>query len=223
MTDDADSPIPVHIAFVLDTSGSMGSVRDATIDGVNAFLAAQRDEPGDAWMSLTLFDTTITPRFVAWGLKDLPDLGSAANRYSPGGGTALFDAVGVTILGTEKWLANNGSFTDRGGRVLLVVLTDGQENSSREFSQQQVNELLKAKQDDGWDVQFLGSGGSDWLERTFGATLGRDRIAAYAHAPGATVASYAAMSAEIGAVRRSGKRMEKWVDQQDAPPSDPTP
>ena len=215
MTDRTDSPIPVHIAFVLDASGSMGSVRQATVEGVNAFLAEQRAEPGDAWISLTLFDTALDPRYVAWGIADLPELGSEANRYSPGGGTALFDAVGVTILGTERWLASNGWFGDRGGRILLVILTDGQENSSREFTQEKVNGLLKSKQDEGWDVQFLGSGGSGWLEATFGASVGLDNIGSYVHDAAGTQASYAAMSAEIGAVRRTGKRMEKWT-----PPAD---
>lgn len=221
MTDVPNNPLPVHVAFVLDASGSMGSVRDATISGVNGFLAEQRAEPGDAWMSLTLFDTSMDPRFVAWGIADLPDLGSPSNRYSPGGGTALFDAVGVTIAGTDAWLANNAWFTDAGGRVLLVVLTDGQENSSKEFSQEKVNDLLKAKQDEGWDVQFLGSGGSEWLERTFAASVAKERIAAYAHAPGETSASYSGMSREIGEVRRTGKRMERWVEEEPAAETPP--
>lgn len=206
------SPVPVHIALCLDASGSMGSVRDATIDGVNALMADQRAQAGDAWLSLTLFDTTMDPRYVAWGLADVPEFGTPENRYSPGGGTALFDAVGVTITGTDAWLANNPWFTNRDGRILLVVLTDGEENSSHEFDQSRINELLKARQDDGWDVMFLGSGGSEWLERTFAASLTPDKIGRLAHTPAGTQATYAAMSADIAAVRRTGKRMEKFTD-----------
>lgn len=206
-----DTPVSVHIAFCLDSSGSMASVRDATIEGVNTFLTDQKAQPGEAWLSLTVFDTTMDPRYVAWAIADVPPLGSPDNRYSPSGGTALFDAVGVTITGTDAWLANNAWFTDQDGRTLLVVLTDGQENSSREFTQDQINDLLKARQDDGWDVMFLGSGGSDWLEQAFAASLTPDKIGRLAHTATDTAITYAAMSADIAAVRRTGKRMEKFT------------
>ena len=186
------------INFVLDQSGSMGIVRDATIEGFNAFLHEQQGVEGNAWMSLTLFSTTFDVRYTAWGIKDMPDMDKVgANSYAPNGGTALFDAVGTTIEGTERWLDNNKDWFH--GKIL----TDGQENSSTRYTQDQINELIKRKQDEGWEFVFLGAGGSAWLEQTF-VTVDRARFYSYDNNAGATMDSYTSLSASVGATRTTG-------------------
>lgn len=203
----------VLINFVLDRSGSMASVVPGTIEGWNAFIDEQRNQPGKALLSLTLFDTEFETRYVAAPLATVPKMDRLGeNRYDTRGGTALFDAVGTTIKGTEAWLANHLDFK---GKVVCVILTDGEENSSRQWhvnipmiagDDKDVAGLIKWKQDEGWDFVFLGSGGSKWLERTFGHVASLDSFAGYDHSNVSNVASYAGVSANLSATRSTGKR-----------------
>lgn len=202
----------VLINFVLDRSGSMTSIHKGTIDGFNQFLAEQKDQPGDARMSLTFFDTSFDPRFVAVPLSEIDPLGTGNNPYSPNGGTALCDAVATTIKGTEAWLANHPEFI---GRVVCVVLTDGGENSSTEWhinvplvegDERDVAGLIQYKQTEGWEFVFLGSGGSEWLERSFGHVVDKSQFFGYANTDMANNMAYAGVSSTLTATRSTGKR-----------------
>lgn len=172
----------VLIAGVIDRSGSMNRHRQATLDGFNEFLDEQRAQEGEAFLSLTFFDTSFETRYVGTPLSDVPPLGSPSNPYIPNGMTALCDAVGVCIKGTEAWLANHPEFN---GQVMVVVQTDGGENSSKEWHIKQpmvdgdpkdVAGLIRWKQAEGWQFLFLGAGGSDWLERNFGHVAAKGTI-----------------------------------------------
>jgi hypothetical protein len=200
---------PTLIAFVLDQSGSMASVHEATIAAFNTFLAEQRKEAGRAVLSLTLFDTSTDARFVAKDLADVPALGDPSNAYRPSGGTALLDAMGVTIKGAEGWLAKQ----PEEWQVIVVALTDGEENSSREWHMNQppkegddkdLGGLIRWKQDEGWQFIFLGSGGSAWLERTFGHVVDQAHFSSFAHNAGATMDSYAGVTRTVAAYRGTG-------------------
>jgi hypothetical protein len=155
------------IAFVLDKSGSMHVVRDATISGFNEFLADQKRVPGDVLFSLTLFDTAMQQRFVNEPIHRVEPLTVAT--YEPGGGTALLDAVASTIneIG-RRFDAMPGD--QKPGKVLFVIQTDGQENASREFSAQRVRDLIKQQTDQWqWQFLFLGADQDAWAQ---GALLG---------------------------------------------------
>lgn len=200
----------VFVNFVLDKSGSMGSVRQATIEGFNAFVAEQRNQPGEAKLSLTLFDTAFDIRHVGLDLREVPDLGTTASPYIPGGGTSLLDAVGTTIKGTEQWLLNNPTFD---GKVVCVILTDGQENGSREWhifqplvpgDDHDLGGLIQYKQAEGWEFIFLGSGGANWLERTFGHVVDHQNFHAYAHDAVSSVNTYAGVSRSLTSTRTKG-------------------
>lgn len=203
----------VLICFVLDKSGSMAGVADATIEGANSFLHDQREQPGQALLSLTLFDTRFEVRYVAKPLAEVPPFDKmGANAYQPGGMTALFDAVGTTIKGTEAWLTKHPEF---GGKVVVVTLTDGFENSSHEWhinnpmipgDARDLNGLIQWKQAEQWQFVFLGAGGSQWLEKTFGAVCDSASFAGYDNTPRATVATYAGVSHSLTATRSTGKR-----------------
>lgn len=143
----------VLIGIALDESGSMQPMTQATIEGVNAFLGEQRELDGTARISITLFNTSMKVHSAALDSRELADF--HLKSYRPGGGTALFDAVGVTIKGMEKWLENNPGYD---GDKLVVIWTDGMENSSRTFNQQSVNALIEEKKAEGWNFQFMGAG-----------------------------------------------------------------
>lgn len=200
----------VLINFVLDRSGSMIGVKQSTIDGFNSFIADQREEEGEARLSLTFFSSQMESRYVATPLSEVAPLGSSENPYTPGGATALLDAVGATIKGTEAWLNKNPEFD---GRVVCVILTDGQENSSRAWhikqpavagDEKDLGGLISWKQNEGWEFMFLGAGGSDWLEKSFGSIVDKSRIFSYEHSGIGHTTTYNAMSTSLRSARSTG-------------------
>lgn len=138
------------ITLVVDRSGSMGAIRDDAQGGVNAFIARQVQEPGEALLTLVQFDTQY--EFVHRGVP----IGQVP-PYSlePRGSTALLDAVGRAINETGSRLAAIAE-PQRPGLVIFMVVTDGQENSSHEFTKAQVKQLIEHQQSVyNWHFTFL--------------------------------------------------------------------
>lgn len=180
------------ICLVLDKSGSMISTKEGTLEGVNSLLEEQKTLGGKTYYSLTLFDTTFHARHVAEDLLEVPLLGSAGSPYNPNGGTALLDATGASIQGTEAWLKNNPDFT---GKVLFIINTDGEENASTVFSYDAVNALITEKTAQGWEFMFLGSGTAAWTEgRKFAPSIPVSNFTNYANTNYASGAAYASTS-----------------------------
>ncbi len=144
------------IAICLDRTGSMAAYRDQTVSGFNEFLHQQQADPnGEVWLSLTLFDrpgneNEIEERFVARPILEIPDLGTPANPYHPRGNTPLYDAIGVTVRACERL---EGKYD----RVLFVIQTDGDENSSRDWTRTAIFDLITAKRAQGWAFIFMGA------------------------------------------------------------------
>lgn len=191
----------VLINLIIDKSGSMGPLAGATVEGVNAFFAEQRALEGKALLSLTLFDTSFDVRFVGADLLEIPDLGSNGNRYQPSGGTALYDAVATTIKGTDEWLLNHREFT---GKVVCVINTDGEENSSRTTSLDDVNSLISAKMAQGWEFVFMGVGQAAWTEGQKFTAIPQDNYFRSTPVAAATTSSYAGMSSSLSTARTKG-------------------
>ena len=129
----------VLINFVLDKSGSMDRVREATISGFNEFKNTQAAEDGDAFFTLTLFDTEFHTVCQAVPMREVPDLDAA--MYAPGGCTALYDALGHTMRITDDFVHAN-----KPDQVLFVIMTDGEENSSREFDRERIFQTIQDRQ-----------------------------------------------------------------------------
>jgi len=141
----------ILINFVLDKSGSMSSVRDATISGFNEFKNDQATEEGRAYFTLTLFDTEFDTVASAVPVQEVADLDYAT--YRPGGCTALYDAIGYTLRVTDDFVAAH-----KPDQVLFVVMTDGGENSSREFGHGQIFQMIKDRQAlAGYEFIYLGA------------------------------------------------------------------
>src|SRR2546426_1391588 len=144
-----------HISVILDRSGSMERIRDDTIGGFNGFLKDQKSQPGTATLTLVQFDTQ-DPYEVIHSFKPIdhiPEL--TRGTYVPRASTPLLDALGRGINDLEKSVADLKE-DERPSRVMVVVLTDGQENSSQEFGKQQVETMIKAKTEThAWQFVFL--------------------------------------------------------------------
>jgi hypothetical protein len=140
------------IAVLLDRSGSMETVKSDTEGGFNAFIDTQRAEPGDARVTLAQFDTEYDVVYANRPIGDVPRL-----ELQPRGGTALYDALGRLITDVGADLAALPE-DERPGTVIVVVLTDGHENSSREWTHGAVGAAIRRQESDyAWDFLFLGA------------------------------------------------------------------
>lgn len=144
-----------HITVILDRTGSMESIREDTIGGFNAFLKAQKDIPGKGTLTLVQFDSQdpyeVIISFVP--LKEVPEL--TRETYVPRASTPLLDAMGRGINDLEERLKEIPK-KERPSKVVLAVVTDGQENASREFRREQIVKMIKKHQDkDDWQFVFL--------------------------------------------------------------------
>ncbi len=143
-----------HITVILDRSGSMDEIRDDTVGGINAFLAGQKGEPGEATLTLVQFDTQ-DPYAVVWHFRPIEKVPAMTREsYVPRGGTPLLDALGRGINDIEASVARLDA-AERPEKVVVAVITDGQENASREFRKQQIEEMILKKQASGWEFVFL--------------------------------------------------------------------
>lgn len=145
------------ICVVLDESGSMGFKKRDVIGGFNTFLTDQQKLTDVCRLMMTKFNTkcwTMIDPTAVGDVKALTD-----ETYTPGGQTALLDAVAQTIKIVE---AQKG--TDE--RCLVLVVTDGEENSSREMTKDQVVALTKSKELLGdWTFTYLGVALDQWLSQ----------------------------------------------------------
>ena len=136
----------MHIVFILDESGSMGSIWDSTIDAVNEYFNAQKLEEGKTWVTLVKFDTEFRPLYNFMPLKDIKPL--TRETYCPRGMTALHDAIGRTIDEHKN---------RKNIKTIFVVMTDGGENSSKQHTLDSVKTRIEKQKKDGWDFVFLGA------------------------------------------------------------------
>lgn len=150
-------PNYVHIITILDRSGSMESIKNDTIGGINAFVADQAKQTGKCTMTLVQFDTVYETLYSFVNAKDVEPRNTG--NYIPRGGTALLDAIGRTIISEGQALAAMPE-SQRPGLVLLTIVTDGEENSSREMSYSKVKEMIEHQQEKySWKNSYIGTGG----------------------------------------------------------------
>ena len=143
-----------HITVILDRTGSMQSIRADMVGGFNAFLAAQKDTPHPATLTLVQFDSQ-DPYAVLHSVADIASVPALSlGQYVPRATTPLYDAMGRGILDLEAWLADQPDAVHP-GKIIFVVVTNGQQNASREFDRKRVKRLVKTKKHLGWNFVFL--------------------------------------------------------------------
>ncbi len=144
-----------ELVFILDRSGSMAGLEDDTVGGFNSMILKQKDAPGEVIVTTVLFNEGYEVIHDRINIKAIQPM--TKKEYNVGGSTALFDAIGKTILKIDN-VQKNSSKDYRAGKVLFVITTDGMENSSIEFNFRKIRELIKEKKEkDGWEFIFLGA------------------------------------------------------------------
>src|ERR1700745_909321 len=155
----------VLVNVILDKSGSMASKLKDVIEGFNAYLdgLAQEDKV-EYLFSLTLFDTQVAYRDVAIPLAQVRKLDKKS--YPPGGNDAYNDAIGIPVR-------KNDADHPQVDKVVTVIMTDGEENSSREWTHDAVKSLIEQKEKEGfWTFVFLGVSLNAWDQgKSYGIPL----------------------------------------------------
>lgn len=189
-----------HISIVLDRSGSMGSIAKDTIGGLNTFIEEQKKVSGEATLSLMQFDNSFETVFT---FKDIQTIDIYKDySFIPRGMTALYDAIGKSIADTGEALCKMEE-NNRPSKVIFVIVTDGEENSSKEYSQQAVQDMIKHQSEVySWEFVFLGANIDAVSTGTSLGIKGGNTITYAANTDGVT-AAYGSVSANLSAFRTS--------------------
>lgn len=201
------------INVILDESGSMQSKASDVIGGFNRFLDEQRIGPDEARLSLVKFNTNHT---VVHGAVPIADAKPLTDRtYVPGGSTALLDAVAQAVR-----LADTDKLPDE--RVICLVITDGEENSSIETTKEQVRKIIAEREARGdWTFTYLGISPDKWHEKGVVSSAGN----AMAYNAANPAASFAVMDSAVKHLRMSsqGRTSNFYNPQTDTTEHLPTP
>jgi len=187
------------VVFVLDKSASMAAVRDATISGFNEYINTLKKDKNEYTFSLTLFDTEVEKVYDNVDLKKVKDLDQKS--YVPSGMTALYDAACMALTVIEKNLKK----TDK---TLFVVMTDGEENSSKEHTEKNFADKVKELEGKNFTFIFLGANQDSWATaQKFGANMGNvANFAATARGVGSTMSVMAHNTATFASTKGSSTK-----------------
>lgn len=192
------------ITVVLDRSGSMATCRNDAEGGLNELIKKQKREAGQATFTLVQFDTVY--EFVH---RAVP-IGNVSHvPLEPRGGTALLDAVGKAIAETGERLKGTAE-ADRPGLVVFVIVTDGEENSSHEYTKAQIKQMIQHQQDVyKWQFTFLGANQDAFAEA---AAMGIPLTATANYAPASTRATFTSASSNLSRMRGASLRGQTVVN-----------
>jgi uncharacterized protein YegL len=189
-----------ELVFILDKSGSMGGLETDTIGGYNSMLEKQKAVEGECHITTVLFDNTYEL------LHDRIDINAVSaiteKEYYVGGSTALLDAIGKTIhkIGNAQ---KHTTDDYRAEKVMFVIITDGEENSSRRYSVEKVREQIeRQKTKYGWEFVFLGAN-IDAVETAGRFGIDADRAVEYLADGDGTNLNFCAMSAAVAEYRET--------------------
>ena len=145
----------IHVCFVIDESGSMCDTVSDVIGGFKKVIDEQRAvENGTCSVSCFKFRTDVEEVYIG---KDVKDVEYLDGKYSPGGCTALFDGVGTAIDKIGSWL-DSMEEDEKPEKNIIVIMTDGEENSSKEYKKERINEMIKHQEEKySWEFVYMGS------------------------------------------------------------------
>lgn len=145
-----------EIVAILDKSGSMERLTKDTIGGYNAFIKEQQETPDDAILSTVLFSTG--NEIILHNRKNIKNIKPITQKeYKASGGTALLDAMGRAIRHIGMVLSNTAE-EERPSKVIFLIITDGEENSSSEYNFDKVKSMVEHQKNKyNWEFLFMGA------------------------------------------------------------------
>ena len=160
-----EKPEAMDLIFIMDRSGSMSGSESDTIGGFNSFIKKEMEKDLETYVTTILFDHEYEVLYKRKPIHDVAEL--TDKEYWVRGSTALLDAIGKTINTLDREIDN---------KVLFVIMTDGMENSSREFTKEHVRNLINNHD---WEFLYIGADIDSYSEA---GSIGikKSRVANYA-------------------------------------------
>ena len=144
-----------ELVFILDRSGSMGGLEEDTVGGFNTMIEKQKKEEGACYVSTVLVNSESDVLHDRVPLSDIPKM--TREDYIPYGSTALIDAIGSSIEHIYT-IHKYARPEDVPAHTMFVITTDGEENSSKKFTIEQVKKMIEEKKEkSGWEFLFIGA------------------------------------------------------------------
>jgi len=194
-----------EIAFILDRSGSMAACQEEAIAGFNEFLADQVKQPGHANLTLVLFDDQYEVPISSIPVAEVSKLDTTT--FVPRGMTALLDAIGKTIDDLGERLARLPEARRPGG-VIVPILTDGLENSSRQYALRDIADRIRHQSDKyNWQFLFLGAG-QDAIATAASMNISRMNASSFVADGIGAHSAFFSMRRKTSAMRKSFAGME---------------
>lgn len=202
-----------EIVVIMDRSGSMTGIMDEAIGSFNTFIDEQRAQPGEATVTLAIFDDRYDLLHDSINVKDVPKLTS--KECHARGMTALLDAVGDTITNVGAKLASTKEKV-RPGKVIVLIITDGEENASKRYNAAKIQAMItEQKTKYSWEFLFMVSGGKELLDGHLKHNLGEmnfnaNTVRVNEHTKDGYAASMQFMARSVANYRASDANDDSW-------------
>lgn len=184
--------VKTHVYAILDRSGSMATLEDDTIGGYNSFI--DKLDGDGITVTLVLFDDKYEVPYKEVSLKAVVPL--SREIYYVRGGTALLDAVGKTINENKQYVKENE-------KAIVLIITDGYENSSKEYKGTQIHKMIRELEKKNWAFTYLGANQDAWaVARDWGFQQGN--VATYNATERGTQQIFRTMAVNTAAYAASG-------------------
>ena len=198
-----------ELVFILDRSGSMAGLESDTIGGFNGLIDKQKKVDGKAFVTTVLFDNQQKT------VHDRVDLAEVApmteKEYYVGGSTALLDAVGDAVTHIEK-IHKYVRPEDVPAHTMVVITTDGMENSSHRWRAADVKKLVEKKKEEGWEFLFLGAN-IDAVSEAARFGIDADRAVRYCNDPEGVRKNFSAVGKAMAHLRREACMPASWKEE----------
>lgn len=201
-----------EMVFILDRSGSMSRLVTDTVGGYNSLIEKQMKEEGEASVTTVLFDDKYE---VVCDNIDIKKVEPMTDKvYYARGMTALLDAIGKTI-NVVSARQKNAVPSATPAKTVVVIMTDGMENASKEYKIDDVKRMIELQQKEyGWEFLFMGAN-IDAVKVAGGMGISANRAANYHADPLGTATNFGAVGAVFSAVRNCGVVADNWKDEID--------
>lgn len=198
-----------EMVFILDRSGSMSGLEDATISGFNEMLEKQKKVEGNALVSTVLFDNQTEVIHNRVPIHKVEPLNR--NQYQTGGCTALLDAVGSSVEHIAHLHQMLGG--ECPSHTIFVITTDGLENASMHYSYGRVKHLIDLEQRKyHWEFLFLGAN-IDAVKEASKFGIHADRAVKFHNDDRGIARNYEGIDEAVTALRTDGCFSDNWKDE----------
>ena len=201
----AEKPKRIELVLVIDKSGSMSGLESDTVGGFNGMIEKQKKLDVPVNVMAVLFNDK---RQLLYAHRNIRDIRPMTEReYTTGGTTALLDAVGDTILRMDR----TRGIAAPGTKVIFVIITDGLENASTEFTREKVRQMIAERREkDGWEFVYLGAN-IDAVKEADAIGVDKKNAVTYSNTHSGVRANYDAVGAYVKeAAEAAGERRGAW-------------